>query len=783
VVTGVGVISAMGLSLDETWAGILAGRAAIGPLTQIEPELHADKTGGEAPPLPADFHADLPREVRYLRLALDQALAAAHAAPLPYAGERCGLVIGTTLHGIRAAGRYFRSLDSAELHTFLAPQALRLATRGLGFHGAAYTTCAACSSGLSSIALASSLLRAGALDLVIAGGYDVVSEYAYAGFNSLRLIADGPPRPFTKGRQGMKVSEGYGLMVLERSDAAARRGAPVFAYVRGLGESSDSHHLTQPHPQGEGAAAAMRAALTDAGLTADGVDLVAAHATGTPDNDAGEAAAMRAAFGERFSLIPVTALKSHLGHALGGAGAIEFILAAHAMRTGTLPPTANVSRELIEFADLNLLLSPTPARPLNVMTNSLGFGGANTCAIASSVAPHPKPRHVPQAVCITGVGVVLPGVIGSAALVARLKGGDRALDFRNAVVSDDEIMHLLNARRVRRLSRYVKLTLAATALAMQHARVESGDAWCRSASAILGTTHASPSYLEDFYGQVVREGLASANPLLFAEGVPNAGAAHVSLAFGLRGLCQSIIGSRTAGLDALRLAFVRIASGQWARAIVSAAEEHSHSVESAYRSCGLVRGDPSENRSGDHVHPFDASQGFTTGDAAVTFVLESAESAAARGVSPLATIRCADAVSYEGGEPSEAIESLAGLIGRLPAVPYIVSSANGTRISTLESAAIARAARRRATLTTLHGHAHESFAATPLLALAALVTTGRLPRAIGVRPGEMPADASPATGEEPVDSALVLASEYAGQTAGVVIDFAIRAGAKSNDCA
>lgn len=769
-VTGVGMVTPMGLNLEQTWRGIIDGRTAIGPLTQIEPELQPDKTGGEAPPLPDDFCPNLPRESRYLKFALEQALAHAHATSLPYSGERCGMVIGTTLHGIRAAGRYFRTLDPAQFRTILAAQTIESVAHGLGIHGATYTTCAACSSGLASIAMACSMLSLGELDLVIAGGYDVIAEYAYAGFNSLRLIADGPIRPFTVGRQGMKVSEGYGLLVLERAEDAAKRDAKIFAHLLGVGESSDAHHLTQPHPQGLGAAAAIKTAIAQSGLTADEIDLVAAHATGTPDNDAGEAAALREALGDAISRVPVTAFKSHLGHTLGGAGAVELILAIKAAHEKTLPPIANISPESIEFPELQLVRSPTRAERLRaVATCSLGFGGANTCVVAAVphevsapvVLPHPR-----RTVCITGVGVVFPNAIGADAFRARLSANNFAMSD-SSLISDDDLATLLNARRIRRMSKYVRLSLASVTLALRQAGVEAGDLWCQSASAVMGSTHASVAYLTDFYEQIVREGFASANPLLFAEGVPNAGSAHVSLAFGLRGLCQAVIGSRTAGLDALRLACTRIASGDWSRAVVGAGEEFTPIVALGYRSCGLYRDDWTNTL----ANPFDDSQGFSAGDGSVALVVESIESAHARGAKPLAILRHCDATSYDPQNPRQSLDALTALITRMPEMPHVVSSANGTRLAALELAAISRVARTRnasAEVGAMVGHFQETFSATPMAALAAVILSRRIPRALNWT-GEIPRGLT-AVSDREISGALVLASDYAGQSAGAAID-------------
>src|SRR5207247_4173637 len=247
VITGAAVVTSLGLDHETTWRAGREGRCGGGPRTALEQPLPEGRDGGQAVELPADFEPGRPREVRYLRRAILDALGdaglpagAGQVDRLPYAPERCGLLFGTTLHGMRAAGRFLRTGDFEPLRTFLAASVLRAAARELPFAGLAATTCSACSSSLSSIALGVTLLRAGELDVVVAGGYDPVSEYVYAGFNSLRLVAEGPLRPFARGRAGMKVAEGYGVVVLERAGDARRRGgkSPV-ARVLGYGESAD----------------------------------------------------------------------------------------------------------------------------------------------------------------------------------------------------------------------------------------------------------------------------------------------------------------------------------------------------------------------------------------------------------------------------------------------------------------------------------------------------------------------------------------------------------------
>lgn len=719
VITGIGLITPLGLTPQQTWAAVLRGQCGMGPMSAMESALPDWADGGQAPDLPEDFAPNLPREARYTRRAVLDAMADAHVLDrLPCPSDRAGILLGTTLHGMRAAGRYFRGQAHA-LIDFSSASVISNACGDLPFRGCAMTTCSACSSSLGAVALAVTMLRSGQLDLVVAGGYDAISEYVWGGFNSLRLVAPGKPRPFVRGRQGMKLAEGYAIVVLERWNDAMARGARAFATVLGQGESADAHHLTQPHPQGVGAARAMRQALASAELTPADIDLIAAHATGTPDNDASEFAALSGVFGPELPRIPVVGFKSHLGHTLGGAGAVELILSARTIQQQIVPACATITAEEVEFAGLNVATgSPRPARIRATLNTSLGFGGANTCVVlgpaptvevARSVgnvvqrrdlaesatvgsplggfaqgaehdsAPGAKPqaafRHVgrdpiPPAreVLITGIGILLPGAIGNEAFLRRHnEGGDPI----GGEIAESDIAPLLSARRVRRMSQYVKLSLSAAMLCLRDAGIDELATHADSCAALLGTTHGSSGYCEQYYSQIVREGVLAANPMLFAEGVPNAAAAHLSLMLGLHGPCQTVIGSRTAGLDAIRLAAARIASGEWERALVGAAEEFSPTVNAA------------------HARQRDAGpERFVVSAGAVTMLLESRSAMESRGGRARGFIQAASGGVARGGAVTRLIRNSLRTIG---SPQLVVGSADGTWIDRAERAGASRA--------------------------------------------------------------------------------------------
>ncbi|MEM8494832.1 MAG: beta-ketoacyl synthase N-terminal-like domain-containing protein, partial [Planctomycetota bacterium] len=572
-ITGFGCLSPLGVGVSAQLEAMRRDGVGIGPYREMEQAdlVEAEQIqGGECVGLEAcPIHE---RAARGLALAVREALDDAGIDPSapPYAPERISAVLGTSLHGMNAAGAWLRGAPAAVFDWFQSGHVLKHALAGLPIGGLRTTCSSACASSLSSLGHARTLLETDLADVVICGGYDPISEYAVAGFHSLRVVTLDRLRPFAEDRQGMQVSEGYAVFVLERAGGAAARGQRVRSLVSGLGESSDAHHLTQPHPDGAGAAAALNDALLDAELSAESIGLAVAHATGTRDNDAAEAQALNAVFPEKAPL--VAALKSRVGHSLGAAGAMEGGLAWACLEAGLLPTTAGVTPDQLgEPVRLATGIPQTPPRDYpHVISESLGFGGANAALIQS------RPTHEPQSnaaslpaqgVSIVGIGVALPGVIS-----AGMPSAEHL--WATGKIEPSELKTAMPRSKSRRLSPLVRLALKSAELAMHDAGLDPEhlpglDAPARERPACLvASANGSASYALDYYEPLVKEGYRSANPLLFAEGVPNAASAHLSMFLNLHGPSQSIIGTHTSGLDALALAALRIASGRWNTALV-----------------------------------------------------------------------------------------------------------------------------------------------------------------------------------------------------------------------
>ncbi|MCX8067049.1 MAG: beta-ketoacyl-ACP synthase II [Anaerolineae bacterium] len=400
VVTGVGAVTPLGLTAEETWQGLLVGRSGIGPITQFDASHLPVRIAGEVKGFdPARY---LPaKEARRISRASQLAVAAAQealamAGLTPPLGERAGVCIGTGIGGLEwafAQARVLWEQGWERVSPFAIPASLanmpaHHVSRWAQALGPILAVITACAAGTQAVGEGAEMIRRGAADVVIAGGVEgFIHEVAIAGFMAMRAIStrnDEPQRasrPFDAGRDGLVLAEGAGVLVLERLEHARARGAPILAEVLGWASSSDGFHVAQPDPEGLGAIRAMRWALADAGVCPEDVDYINAHATATPLNDVIETRAIKAVFGPHAYRVPISATKSMTGHAMGGSGGIEAVVCVLTLRDQVIHPTANLEEPDPE-CDLDYV--PGEARRAQVqitLSNSFGFGGQNACLV------------------------------------------------------------------------------------------------------------------------------------------------------------------------------------------------------------------------------------------------------------------------------------------------------------------------------------------------------------------------------------------------------------------
>jgi 3-oxoacyl-[acyl-carrier-protein] synthase II len=393
-VTGLGAVTALGPDVGAFEAGLRAARSGVRELSLFETEGFRSHLAAQAPePTPPLEEAKLQGASRPDRFGLQAAFEAVRAAGLSADEVRASaLVLGTGTGGAGITEIYFRRYMAKEdpLASLLVPHqpasVTDLVARHLDVRGPRTTIMTACSSSATAIGYAGDRIRLGHVDVALAGGAEGLCRLTYAGFNALRAMSPEPCRPFDADRKGLNLGEGAAVLVLEEWERARARGATILAELAGYGCTADAYHMTAPHPEGDGAARAMRAALADAGLGPDDIGYVNAHGTATPHNDAAETAALKAVLGARAASVPVSSIKSMVGHTLGAAGAIEAAASVLTITRGFIPPTVNLRNPDPAFG---LDYVPGAARQTSVgvvVSNSFAFGGNNTSLVFTRAA-------------------------------------------------------------------------------------------------------------------------------------------------------------------------------------------------------------------------------------------------------------------------------------------------------------------------------------------------------------------------------------------------------------
>jgi 3-oxoacyl-[acyl-carrier-protein] synthase II len=398
VITGIGLVTPLGVGTDRTWSGVLAGRSGIGPITRFDASKHETRFGGEVrdfDPLAFIDRKEVRKMDRFIQFALAAAeLAAADAgfAAGQLAGERTGVYVGSGIGGLGSIEDMHKVLlekgpDRVSpfflIQTIINEASGQISIR-FGAQGPNSATATACSTSAHAVGDSFRMIARGEADIMIAGGAEApLTPLSVAGFNAIKALSvrnDEPERasrPFDAQRDGFVMSEGSGILILEELGSALRRDARIYAEVIGYGMTGDAYHATAPDPEGGGAERVMRRAMADAGVAPEEVQYINAHGTSTPYNDKVETLAIKKAFGPHASRLAVSSTKSMTGHMLGAAGGVEIGLTALAIFHQVLPPTTNH-----EFPDpeCDLDYVPNKARPAEVthaLSNSFGFGGTN----------------------------------------------------------------------------------------------------------------------------------------------------------------------------------------------------------------------------------------------------------------------------------------------------------------------------------------------------------------------------------------------------------------------
>ncbi|KGF23898.1 MAG: beta-ketoacyl-ACP synthase II [Prevotella bivia] len=413
VVTGLGAVTPLGNSPEETWEAMLSGKSGAAPITYFDTSLFKTKFACEVKDLNINDYIDR-KEARkldrYAQLAIISAIQGVKDSAMDLETidkNRVGVIYGVGIGGIKTfeeeVGYYAKNQENGpKFNPFFIPKMIADIASGhisimFGFRGPNYTTTSACASSSTALAAAFNQIRLGKADVIVAGGAEAaITPGGVGGFNAMHALStrnddpQGASRPFSASRDGFVMGEGAGCIILEELEHAKARGAKIYAEMVGEGESADAHHITASHPEGLGAKLVMTAALNDAGMTVEDIDYINVHGTSTPVGDISEAKAIKDLFGEAAYKLNISSTKSMTGHLLGAAGAVEAMACVLAVKNDIIPPTINHKDDDQDpELDYNLNFTFNKAQKREVraaLSNTFGFGGHNACVVFKKYA-------------------------------------------------------------------------------------------------------------------------------------------------------------------------------------------------------------------------------------------------------------------------------------------------------------------------------------------------------------------------------------------------------------
>lgn len=626
-VTGLGVVTPLGQTADQTMNALVAGERAFGPITLFDPTGCRSEIGAQV----ADLHirdvAPSGAAASWSRTDAMAVTAAREALATVAPGSPVDLILGGTTAGMFETEDLLaemhqnpsarQPLEQMLSHPLSAP-ADRMQTAVRPFRRAR-TLCSACSSGANALLLAASWLRTGQSDRVLAGGADGLCRLTYTGFSCLGALSPKPCRPFDAARDGLNLGEGAAFLLLETEEAARRRGAEPIVELRGWATASEAHHITNPQASGETASAVMRAALARAGIAPSDVDYVNAHGTATKLNDKMETTAIREVFGDDTARVAVSSSKGQLGHTLGAAGAVEAAISAMAIARGVVPPTAGLHDVDPECA-LNHVLAARHQPIRSAMSNSFGFGGSDaTIVLVAPNAFDAPPTAKPRRVMVTAAATLgIDGPLDHHHTGIHLEPGDGPpagpLPF--------EAGEHLDLGRARRLDRSGRLVAATIGAALVASGMPPTDEPRTRVGAIMNGAYGSVDSCSSFIHRVLEKGPKLASPAVFPNLLPSSPVAHASIYHRLAGPVFASADLDATSESAMVTAAELIVAGEADAMFAGGIEEGSKITEAVL---GPLCSGPQRNK-------VERSEG------AALLLLEAAEAVAARGGRPLAEI-------------------------------------------------------------------------------------------------------------------------------------------------
>ena len=620
VITGLGIVSAIGNDTEECFNSALTGRSGIKDVESFDTSNCYSHKGAEV-----GLTNEQLANGRYDRTtalgikAAGEALADAGIDMDSEDAAKIGVILGSCIAGAACVEKYYNDKCNGKegsLEDLRAMPATVIAGNVADFYNAGGITANivnACAAGTLSIALAIDMIRGGKGDIFLAGGCDSFSSLAYAGFHALRALAPSDCSPFNHS-DGITLGEGAGVLVVESYEHAVKRGAKIYCDVLGSGVSSDAYHITAPRPDGEGQMSVIRRAIKNSGLDFSDIDYVNAHGTGTAKNDESEFLSLKTMF-EGNSHVSVSSTKSMTGHCLGAAGAIEAVLTVKALAEGKLPPTTGYSDEDLKTleeksGDIDFIANKPRERDVNyAMSNSFAFGG-NNASIVFARDPNKLNLLCPkQDLYVTGIGIV------------NGEYDENTNTFITRLESDVFKSYGVKSAFLRKLDRLSQLQLLSGVKALEDAGITVSEENENIIGICIGTNDGPMTEIANFQKGIIRDGIDKGSAFAFPNTVYNAAGGYLSIATGIKGYNVTIANGFQSGLQSVCAAAGAILFGYESMMLASGTDECTDIDEEIYRDSGLT----GEGRA-------------VLGEGSVTCVIEKDSSAAERGAKRYAKI-------------------------------------------------------------------------------------------------------------------------------------------------
>lgn len=632
VVTGLGVISAIGNNVNECWNSVIHSISGIKKTTTVDTEgcyanLAAEVQDDTLDQIPHSQGMD-----RVSKLCLKASLEALEDAGLQafHFSNRVSVIMGSCVGGAVSIEEYFKNGRDAGVVAQMPISAIASQVASVIEAGGVVTNVAnACAAGTISIAYACDLIRAGKADVVIAGGADAFASVPYSGFLALHALDANPCSPFNHCT-GITLGEGAGCVIVESYEHAKARNAHMYCEILGSGVSSDAHHITAPRPDGEGQMNAIHKAIKNSGIRYDEIGYINAHGTGTAKNDEAEFLSLHTIFDGKNDDLSVSSTKAMVGHCLGAAGAIEAVFSIKALTENIVPATLRYTEEDLEklktkALDIDFVANQAHKKKLEtVMSNSFAFGGNNASIVFSKHAGQVDVAEDSSSVCITGFGIVSPLGNGIESYIEQINKGVKpatASVSSSVGLADYEKLGLKMAF-YRKLDNFSQLQAVSGMDALKHAALEISDDNATDIGIVIGTSEGALGTSCLFEENIAEHGNANGSAFKFPNTVYNAAGGYLSICSGIKGYNVTITNGAQSGLASVAYAANILKQKQEKIVLATGTDENIDIIHELYNKLGYI--------SSDVALPYEKKDGFTLADGSTTIVLESEESAKER---------------------------------------------------------------------------------------------------------------------------------------------------------